>query len=101
MMTDPVPSFLTHKDGDYVAVAVKDVGRGPAEVGYLDGSPTVTVEVNAEIPLGHKVALRDVTEGEDVIEIRRPCRDRQRQDHQGDYVHIHNVRSARWQNSVA
>lgn len=100
-MTNPVPSFLTHKDGDYVAVAVKDVGRGPAEVGYLDGSPTVTVEVNAEIPLGHKVALRDVAEGEDVIEYGVRVAIASAEINKGDYVHIHNVRSARWQNSVA
>lgn len=100
-MTNPVPSFLTHKDGDYVAVAVKDVGRGPAEVGFLDGSPTVTVEVNAEIPLGHKVALRDVAEGEDVIEYGVRVAIASAEITKGDYVHIHNVRSARWQNSVA
>lgn len=100
-MTDSVPSFLAHKDGDYVAVAVKDVDRGPAEVGYLDGSPTVTVEVNAQIPLGHKVALRDVPEGEDVIEYGVRTAIASAKITKGDYVHIHNVRSARWQNSVA
>ncbi len=100
-MTNPVPSFLTHKDGDFVAVAVKDVGRGPAEVGYLDGSPTVNVEVRAEIPLGHKVALRDIAEGEDVIEYGVRVAIASAEINKGDYVHIHNVRSARWQNSVA
>ena len=100
-MTNPAPSFLTHKDGDFVAVAVKDVGRGTAEVGYLDGTASVTVEVNAEIPLGHKVALRDVTEGEDVIEYGVRTAIASADITTGDYVHIHNVRSARWQNSVA
>ena len=36
-MSNPAPSILAHKDGDFVAVAVRDVGRGPAVVGYLDG----------------------------------------------------------------
>jgi (2R)-sulfolactate sulfo-lyase subunit alpha len=100
-MSNPLPSFLSHKDGDFVAVAVKDVGRGPAAVGYLDGTPSVTIDVNAEIPLGHKVALRDVAEGEDVIEYGVRTAIASAEIKMGDYVHIHNVRSARWQNSVA
>lgn len=100
-MTTAVPSFLAHKEGDHVAVAVKDVGQGPAEVGYLDGTPSVSVQVRAEIPLGHKVALRDVAEGDDVIEYGVRTAIASADIQVGDYVHIHNVRSARWQNSVA
>jgi (2R)-sulfolactate sulfo-lyase subunit alpha len=100
-MTGFAPSFLAHKDGDHVAVAVKDVGPGPAEVAYLDGTPGVTVEVRAEIPLGHKVALRDVAGGQDVIEYGVRTAIASAQIEVGDYVHIHNVRSARWHNSVA
>lgn len=100
-MSSSVASFLTHKDGDFVAVAVQDVGPGPAQVGYLDGTPSVTVDVRAEIPLGHKVALRDVAEGEDVIEYGVRTAIASAAIAKGDYVHIHNVRSARWQNSVA
>jgi (2R)-sulfolactate sulfo-lyase subunit alpha len=100
-MTASVPSFLTHKAGDHVAVAVKDVSPGTAEVGFLDGSPSDTVEVNAEIPLGHKVALQDVAAGEDVIEYGVRTAIASVDILKGDYVHIHNVRSARWQNSVA
>ena len=61
----------------------------------------MTVEVTAEIPLGHKVALRDVTEGDDVIEYGVRTAIASADITAGDYVHIHNVRSARWQNSVA
>jgi (2R)-sulfolactate sulfo-lyase subunit alpha len=100
-MANSVPSFLAHRAGDFVAVAVRDVGRGPAEVGYLDGAASETVEVTAEIPLGHKVALRDVAQGEDVIEYGVRVALASADITKGDYVHIHNVRSARWQNSVA
>lgn len=96
-----VPSFLAHKDGDHVAVAVRDVDPGPAEIGYLDGTPSIEVEVLAEIPLGHKVALTDRASGEDVIEYGVRTAIASADIAVGDYVHIHNVRSARWQNSVA
>jgi (2R)-sulfolactate sulfo-lyase subunit alpha len=95
------PSFLAHREGDHVAVAVADIGRGPAEVGFLDGSAPVTVDVLADIPLGHKVALRDVAEGDDVIEYGVRVAIAKSDIRTGDYVHVHNVRSARWQNSVA
>lgn len=100
-MTRSVPSFLAHKAGDFVAVAVKDVGPGPAEVGYLDESGAETVEVSAEIPLGHKVALRDVAQGEDVIEYGVRTAIASADIARGDYGHVQNVRSARWHNSVA
>lgn len=96
-----LPSFLTHKADDHVAVAVKDMTPGTAVVGYLDGADPVDIEVNAEIPLGHKVALRDIANGADVIEYGVRTAIASADIKKGDYVHIHNVRSARWQNSVA
>jgi (2R)-sulfolactate sulfo-lyase subunit alpha len=95
------PSFLAHKTGDHVAVAVRDISRGEATVGYLDGTDSETVEVTAEIPLGHKVALRDVAQGDDVIEYGVRIAIASAPITRGDYVHTHNVRSARWQSSVA
>ncbi|HWM75611.1 MAG TPA: UxaA family hydrolase [Nocardioides sp.] len=95
------PSFLAHKAGDYVAVAVRDVSHGEALVGYLDGTDGETVEVTAEIPLGHKVALRDVPSGDDVIEYGVRTAIASADITRGDYAHTHNLRSARWQNSVA
>jgi (2R)-sulfolactate sulfo-lyase subunit alpha len=94
-------AFLAHRAGDAVAVAVKDVGPGPAEVGYLDESAPETVDVTGQIPLGHKVALTDVAAGADVIEYGVRIGIASADIGRGDYVHTHNVRSARWQNSVA
>lgn len=93
--------FLAHDDGDAVAVAVRDVEPGQARVNYLDERESETVEVKAPIPLGHKVALRDVKAGEDVIEYKLRIGIATADISRGDYVHTHNVRSARWQHSVA
>lgn len=100
-MTGSVPSFLAHKQGDAVAVAVRDVSPGEAEVGFLDGSGTDTVTVKADVPLGHKVALADVAEGAEVVEYGLPIGRASVAIGRGDYVHTHNVRSIRWQTSVA
>lgn len=100
-MAEQDPSFLAHKSGDAVAVAVRDVEPGVAVVGYLDETPSVEVAVLADVPLGHKVALTDTKSGADVIEYGVRTAIATADFVKGDYVHTHNLRSARWQNSVA
>lgn len=100
-MSGKYPDFLAHEDGDHVAVAVRDVSPGEARVGYLDETAPVRVTVSHEVPLGHKVAMADVAAGEDVIEYGLRVAVASKDITKGDYVHTHNVRSARWHNSVA
>ncbi len=95
------PDFLAHNDGDFVAVAVRDVEPGEATVGYLDGTASARIEVSEPVPLGHKVALRDVAAGADVIEYSLRIGVASAEIAEGTYVHVHNVRSARWQTSIA
>ncbi|HXM58214.1 MAG TPA: UxaA family hydrolase [Candidatus Dormibacteraeota bacterium] len=93
------PHFLVHNEGDHVGVAVQDVEPGRRRAVYLDSDREVEVEVVEAVPLGHKVALHDLEEGANVIEYevavgvtRQPVR-------AGELVHVHNIRSARWQAS--
>lgn len=95
------PGFLVHAEGDSVAVAVRDLTPGSTSGGYLYGQGEITVSVNHEVPLGHKVALVDLDSGADVIEYGVRTAIASARINRGDYVHTHNIRSARWQNSVA
>lgn len=99
-MPSPI-GFLMHAEGDHVGVAVTDLAPGAADGAVLATDLDVEVQVTEHIPLGHKVALVNIERGQDVIEygvrIGVSSRDIQR----GSYVHTHNVRSARWQASVA
>jgi (2R)-sulfolactate sulfo-lyase subunit alpha len=92
-----VHKFLVHQAGDHVGVATADIAAGePVEGVYMDDGGSVAVEAAAAVPLGHKIAIRDCAPGDPVVEygIRigvapaglRP----------GDYVHVHNLKSARW-----
>ena len=92
--------FLAHNQGDDVAVAVRDTGPGEARAAYLDSGDRFGLTARDAIPLGHKIALRDLAESEDVLEYgvligltRGPVA-------AGQLVHTHNLRSARWQKSV-
>lgn len=100
-MAERAPDFLAHQEGDSVAVAVRDLARGPVEGGHLRGASSVTVELLDDVPLGHKLALTDITAGQDVIEYGTRVAVAVKDIRKGEYVHVHNVRSARWQNSVA
>ncbi len=97
---ESAPKFLIHNEGDDVAVAVQDVEPGEGQAVYMDSDRPVIVRALEAIPLGHKVALVDLSEGQAVIEYgvrigvtRQPVQ-------AGQHVHIHNIRSARWQTSM-
>ncbi|MGH2734877.1 MAG: UxaA family hydrolase [Actinomycetota bacterium] len=90
-------SFLVHDDGDDVGVAVVDLEQGREVVGvYMHSGKRVSVSSRAEVPLGHKIALRDLDEGAEVLEYGVPIGRTTRSVQVGDYVHTHNLRTARW-----
>jgi (2R)-sulfolactate sulfo-lyase subunit alpha len=100
MSSHESPDMLVHKDGDSVAVAVQDLVPGTVHGRYLEGPESVTVELLEAVPLGHKLALTDLKAGEDVIEYGLRVGIASKDIKRGEYVHVHNVRSARWQQSV-
>jgi (2R)-sulfolactate sulfo-lyase subunit alpha len=96
-----VPQFLVHDDGDDVAVAVTDIEPGPAHGAVLRSDADVAVDVRDSVPLGHKIALHDLAAGDPVIEYGVQVAVATAAIGTGEYVHTHNVRSARWQTSIA
>ncbi|MCV4607382.1 SAF domain-containing protein, partial [Escherichia coli] len=55
---------LAHRTTDDVAVAVADLRAGEAlEIQTLDGGKPHKVKLLEDVPLGHKVALKDLPEG--------------------------------------
>ena len=89
--------FLVHDKRDSVAVAVVDVKAGQSLSGKsLDTNETVQAKANMDIPLGHKIALKDFKAGDDVVKygvvvgrVVQPIKS-------GDHVHVHNVKTKRW-----
>jgi aminocarboxymuconate-semialdehyde decarboxylase len=90
-------SFLAHDDADDVGVAVRDVARGSdVVVAYLKGGSSLTLTALGDIPLGHKIALRDLEQDAEVLKYGIPIGRATQRLRAGDYVHTHNLRSARW-----
>jgi len=89
---------VLHDPKDSVAVVVVEgVTAGTTLTGLiLDEDRTITMPCTQDIPLGHKVALRDMTVGETVIKygvdigkVVQPIR-------KGAHAHVHNIKTKRW-----
>ena len=89
--------FLVHEKEDTVGVAVVDIKAGETARGLVitDQSP-VEIRALMDIPLGHKIALRDFNEGDTVIKygvdigrVVAPIK-------AGEHVHVHNLKTKRW-----
>ena len=89
--------ILMHEPDDDVGVAVEDLGAG-AEVGAitLEGKPVGTVKLINNVPLGHKVAMHDITNGKDVREYGRVIAVAILDAPRGSHVHTHNITTKRW-----
>jgi (2R)-sulfolactate sulfo-lyase subunit alpha len=92
--------FLAHRRSDDVAVAVRDTGPGAASAAYLDSGDRFEITARDAIPLGHKIALRDLAGQHNVLEYGVPIGLTRAPVAAGELVHTHNLRSARWQKSV-
>lgn len=90
--------FVVHEDGDSVGtVVVENVKADATLTGWvMEQDKTVSVKVLNDIPIGHKVALKDLKNGDTVIkygvDIGRAIAPIKR----GEYLHVHNVKTKRW-----
>ena len=90
--------FLVHNRGDHVGVAVEAIEAGQEVYGIIlaDDSQTETIRAKGNVPLSHKIALMDLPAGEPVIEYGLPVGVLKEAVAAGDYVHTHNMKTARW-----
>ncbi len=89
---------VLHDPRDSVAVVVvENVRAGMQLTGLiLDEDRTIELPCTQDIPIGHKVALRDMVVGDTVIKygvdigkVVQPIR-------KGEHAHVHNIKTKRW-----
>jgi (2R)-sulfolactate sulfo-lyase subunit alpha len=92
-----VHKFLIHRRGDHVGVATEPIEAGETVVGvYLDDESAVELAARAAVPLGHKIAVRATDSDPAVIKYGVQIGNATEPLQVGDYVHTHNLKSARW-----
>lgn len=92
------PDFLVHEKADIVGVVVvEDAKKGKQLEGWLmaDNS-TFKVASKDNIPLGHKVALKDIKKGDTIIKYGHDIGKAIADIPKGSHVHVHNVKTKRW-----
>lgn len=90
--------FVVHEPGDSVGVVIRDVNVSERVDGkFLDGRPhDDPVEARDSIPLGHKIALVKVAEGDQVIKYGTSIGRATQAIAAGQHVHTHNLKGERW-----
>jgi (2R)-sulfolactate sulfo-lyase subunit alpha len=89
--------ILLHEPEDDVGVAVMDLKKG-STIGAvtLEGKQAGKVKLLNDVPLGHKVALRDLPKDKPVLKYGRPVGKAVQYIARGAHVHTHNVKTLRW-----
>ena len=92
------PHFLVHSPKDNVGVVVvEDLKAGTNMDGVITETDKDTaVKANHDIPIGHKVALKDFKKGDTVIKYGEDVGIVLKDTRRGDHVHIHNMKTKRW-----
>jgi len=87
---------LIHNHGDYVGVATDDITIGEeVRCVFMDENEEIKVKSKSAIPLGHKIALKNISQQEKVIEYGGVIGAAIKKIELGEHVHIHNIRSLR------
>jgi len=79
---------------DNVAVAIEPIAKGAAAV-YACGGKEVSLPALEDITIYHKLAVRDIAEGEPVVKYGEHIGVASRGIKAGEHVHVHNVEGRR------
>lgn len=89
--------ILVHAAHDDVGVAVVDLNPGD-EVGVvtLEGDFVTMLKAVEAVPLGHKIAMREMPAGHVLLKYGRPIGKTTQAIAKGAHVHTHNLKTMRW-----
>ena len=92
------PHLLVHDKADNVGVVVVEgVVAGQELLGVqLEDDSDFRVTANHDVPIGHKVALADLADGQDVTKYGETVGRMVAGAARGDHVHTHNMKTKRW-----
>jgi (2R)-sulfolactate sulfo-lyase subunit alpha len=89
---------VLHDAGDTVAVVVVEgVTAGTPMTGWvMDDDRTIALEARQDIPIGHKVALKDMAPGDTVVKYGIDMGKVTATIRRGEHAHVHNIKTKRW-----
>ena len=93
-----IPQFLVHNEKDTVGViVVEGLKAGTQMMGVnTSNNSTLRLKSKANIPIGHKVALTDIKNGDTVWKYGQDIGKAVADIPKGGHVHVHNLKTKRW-----
>ena len=90
--------FVVHDENDSVGVVVVEgVKSGQSLEGWImDQDKTISVKAQQDIPIGHKLAIRDLASGATVIKYGVDIGRTVAPIGVGAHAHVHNIKTKRW-----
>ena len=90
--------LIIHDEKDNVAVVVIETTKKGQNCSawIMENDKTVKVDSIADIPLGHKIALRDLKEGDTILKYGHDIGKVIKSIKKGEHVHVHNVKTKKW-----
>ena len=90
--------IIIHDEKDNVGVVVIDkiTPKKDCSCWIMENDKTVKISSIAEIPLGHKIALQDLNEGDTILKYGHDIGKVVKSVKKGDHVHVHNVKTKKW-----
>ena len=90
--------IIIHDKKDNVGVIViEKVTKGQdCSCWIMEDDTSSKVKSESEIPLGHKIALQDLKEGDTIIKYGHDIGKVVKSIKKGDHVHVHNVKTKKW-----
>ncbi len=91
-------NFVVHEAGDSVGtIVVEGVKAGDSLTGWvMEEDETLTLKTLEDIPIGHKIAIKELPAGATVIKYGVDIGKTIAPIKRGGYLHVHNVKTKRW-----
>jgi (2R)-sulfolactate sulfo-lyase subunit alpha len=93
-----IPHLLVHEHKDNVGVVVVEgLKAGTLMLGVVTADNSAfEIEAKADVPIGHKVALRRLRSGDTAIKYGEDIGRFVADVDEGGHVHVHNLKTKRW-----
>ena len=92
------PDLIIHDEKDNVGVVVIETTKKGQECNawIMENDKSTKVSSTNEVPLGHKIALKDLKVGDTILKYGHDIGKVVKPIKKGDHVHVHNVKTKKW-----
>ena len=92
------PDLIIHDEKDNVGVVVIETTKKGQDCSawIMENDKTIKVPSTNEVPLGHKIALKDLKSGDTIFKYGHDIGKVVKDIKKGEHVHVHNVKTKKW-----